>query len=369
MPSPDPFDALAEFESIAATAAGTVLQPSNRFRRELRGRLATELGLTEAIADIEAPARRAARVPNTTPQEITMTDIETITDQPAPVTINVLIPYLCCNNAAAAMTFYATVLGATETVRMVGDDGRVGHAEMHVGGAAFYLADEYPEMDVLSPTTIGGTSVNLQLRVVDVDGAFAAAIDAGAIGLRPPSDQFYGERTATFVDPFGHKWTLATQIEAISNDEMAARSVSEGFESSFGDVAADGTAADPSADPATAAVVEVGYYTIGVADVDKAATFFGGLFGWESEPATAGSVGGSYRHVGNTTMPLGFTDNEEAGKPHLYYRVVNVASYVAKVRELGGKVVSQDEYASGGAASCLDDQGNPFDLWEPAPGY
>ena len=364
MSSPDPFDALA-----AGTAA---IEPSTAFRSELRNRLAIELELTEEIAAVHTPARlTGASTPSVAPsrvqsntQEITMTDQDDATE--TEMANDALVPYLCCSGAAEAMAFYIDVFGAIETMRMVSDDGRVGHAELRVGAAKFFLADEYPEIGVLSPTTLGGSSVNLQLRVGDVDAVYRSALGHGATGMRPPSDQFYGERTATITDPYGHRWTFTAPIETVSNEVMAQRSAAQGFTSSFGE--ASGVAPDTArADGPD--VVEVGYYTIGVVDVDKAAAFYGALFGWAAEEAAVGSVGGLYRHVANTKLPLGFTDNETSGRPRLHYRVDDVAAAAERVRQLGGTVVSIDDYASGGSASCLDDQGNAFDLWEPGPGY
>src|SRR5207302_6078467 len=120
-----------------------------------------------------------------------------------------LTPYLAVKDAAAAIEFYKAGLGATEEFRMTGDDGRIGHAEIHIGDDVLYLADEFPEMAVVSPQTLGGTPVTLHLNVADVDATFAQAVAAGATSLREPADQFYGDRNATILDPFGHRWMLS----------------------------------------------------------------------------------------------------------------------------------------------------------------
>jgi PhnB protein len=140
-----------------------------------------------------------------------------------------LTPYLAVKDAAAAIEFYTRGLGATEEFRMTGDDGRIGHAEIHIGDDVVYLADEFPEMAVVSPQTLGGTPVTLHLNVADVDATFAQAVAAGATSLREPADQFYGDRNATILDPFGHRWMLSTRIEEMTAEEMERRAAAEGY--------------------------------------------------------------------------------------------------------------------------------------------
>jgi len=140
-----------------------------------------------------------------------------------------LTPYLAVKDAAAAIEFYKAGLGATEEFRMTGDDGRIGHAEIHIGDDVLYLADEFPEMAVVSPQTLGGTPVTLHLNVTDVDATFAQAVAAGATSLREPADQFYGDRNATILDPFGHRWMLSARIEDLSAEEMERRAAAEGY--------------------------------------------------------------------------------------------------------------------------------------------
>ena len=132
-------------------------------------------------------------------------------------------PYLCVDGAAAAIDFYTSVLGAKERMRMPGPDGKLGHAELLLGDAVVMLADEYPEMDVRSPTSIGGSPVTIHVYVEDVDRVFEQAMAAGATALRPVENQFYGDRSGSFVDPFGHKWNVASHVEDIPPEEMAKR--------------------------------------------------------------------------------------------------------------------------------------------------
>jgi PhnB protein len=132
-------------------------------------------------------------------------------------------PYLIVDGGNAAIDFYASVLGATERMRMSGPDGEVGHAEIEIGDSVIMLADEHPEMDALGPKTVGGTPVSIHVYVEDADGAFERAIEAGAKALRAVEDKFYGDRSGSFEDPFGHHWHVATHVEDVPPDEMAKR--------------------------------------------------------------------------------------------------------------------------------------------------
>ena len=132
-------------------------------------------------------------------------------------------PYLIVDGAAAAIDFYKSVLGADERMRMGGADEKVGHAELAVGDSVIMLADEHPEMDAVGPKTVGGTPVSLHVYVDDADSVFERAIEAGARALSPVEDKFYGDRSGSFEDPFGHHWSVATHVEDISPDEMSKR--------------------------------------------------------------------------------------------------------------------------------------------------
>lgn len=133
-------------------------------------------------------------------------------------------PYLFVDGAAAAIDFYSAVLGATQRGdRMTGPDGRVGHAELQLGDSVIMLADEYPEIGARGPKSVGGSPVLLNVYVEDVDAVFAKALAAGAIELRPVADQFYGDRSGSFEDPFGHRWSIASHVEDVPPQEMAAR--------------------------------------------------------------------------------------------------------------------------------------------------
>lgn len=127
------------------------------------------------------------------------------------------------SNGAKAIEFYQKAFGAIEEMRMASPDGKIGHAELKIGAARFMLSDEYPEMGVRSPESIGGSPVALHLYVEDVDATFAQAVAAGAKVVRKLEDQFYGDRAGKLVDPFGHCWFLATHKEDVAADELKRR--------------------------------------------------------------------------------------------------------------------------------------------------
>ena len=143
--------------------------------------------------------------------------------KPVPDGYSNVTPYLVIKGAAAAIDFYKKAFGATELMRMPHPDGRIGHAELKFGDSHVMLADEFPEMNVVSPQTLGNSPVGLLLYVDDVDATFAKAVALGATVNKPLADQFYGDRTGTVVDPFGHKWTIATHKEDVSPEEMQRR--------------------------------------------------------------------------------------------------------------------------------------------------
>jgi PhnB protein len=143
--------------------------------------------------------------------------------KPIPDGYHTVTPYLIVRGAAGALEFYKKAFGATELFRMAGPGDRVGHAEIALGDSRIMLADEHPEFGAVSPQTVGGTPVSLCLYVPDVDALAERAVAAGAKVLRPVKDQFYGDRSGTFADPFGHVWTIATHKEDLSPQELQRR--------------------------------------------------------------------------------------------------------------------------------------------------
>ena len=134
-------------------------------------------------------------------------------------------PYLSVRNAEEMIEFYKRVFGATESMRFNQPDGRIGHAELKINGAPFMLADEFPEMDFLSPKSLGSkrSPVSIHIYVENVDEVYQKALAGGATSLREPANQFYGDRNAQVRDPSGHCWDLSTHIEDVSSEEMKKR--------------------------------------------------------------------------------------------------------------------------------------------------
>ncbi|HSL75121.1 MAG TPA: VOC family protein [Ilumatobacteraceae bacterium] len=251
----------------------------------------------------------------------------------------VITPYLCVHDATAAIEWYRQHFGATVR-NVIPWEGRVGHAEIDVAGAVFYLSDEAPALGVRAPERDGShTSVSIVLQVAAVEEFVARAVDGGAIVQRP-IEEAHGSRNAWLVDPFGHRWNIATPT--YSPEEIAARRA-------------------PS---------EPYYMTLTTADVDRAAVFYGAVLGWQSEPQANGG-----RHVTNTEMPIGLRPENnpfgrtEPGQIEMWFTVRDFDDAVERVRVAGGTVVELNSWDSGREAICEDDQGVVFKLSEPAPGY
>ncbi len=143
--------------------------------------------------------------------------------QPIPEGYPRVTPYLNVAGATDAIDFYCKVLGASERMRMGGPDGKVGHAELDLGGSVIMLADESQEVGNQSPVTLGGTPVSLMVYVEDVDSTYGAALAAGATEIQAVEDKFYGDRSGMFKDPWGHEWTIASHVEDVSEEDMERR--------------------------------------------------------------------------------------------------------------------------------------------------
>lgn len=269
-----------------------------------------------------------------------------------------LRPYLVVDGADAAIEFYGLVFGATVVGELIrGDDGRVGHSELDIAGNRLFLADAYPELGIYAPDPAVG--VALHLEVDDADAVVARARAAGAQVLQAVEDRFYGSRSGTVRDPFGHQWqidapgTVGT-TRAARDQEMT----DSGYHYETVDL---GERAEPPAPAATAP--GLGYFTVDAPDGARAAAFYGALLGWQAEASGRGY------HVANIEPPGGIDSSKDDPGVTIYFRVDDVAAAAARVRELGGTVLSEETHPSGGDAACLDDQGVPFHLWQPAPGY
>jgi uncharacterized glyoxalase superfamily protein PhnB len=330
----NPFEQLRVDDAVAPAPT-----PDPRFASQLRAQLEASLAPV-----IQLPERE---------------DKPPMTDTTATTTVTatqILVPYIAVHDASAALDWYANALDGIETVRYVGDDGRIGHAEMTVHGARIMLSDAYPEIGVVDANSYEGSSCALHLEVDDIDAVHAAAVDAGATSLREPEDQAHGSRMSTIVDPFGHRWmfsqTIATPTAAEIDAAMSDFTVIE--------------AAAPAAEGALAGAtrpgrpIQLGYYTIHTDDIAKAATFYSRVLGWEVDPASG--------HVSNCDLPFGFqTDYGEGVR--LWMQVGDADPVIARVLEMGGEIVEDTVYASGRGVECRDDQGGRFDLHHPAPGY
>ncbi|MBX6367057.1 MAG: VOC family protein [Rhodospirillales bacterium] len=143
--------------------------------------------------------------------------------KPIPDGYHAVTPYLVCADAERAIDFYEKVFGAEERMRIAAPDGKIGHAELVIGGSTIMLADEHPEMGARAPGAFGGSPVTLVLYVADVDATVARAVESGARVQRPVEDKFYGDRMGTIVDPEGHVWHVATHVEDVPQDELLRR--------------------------------------------------------------------------------------------------------------------------------------------------
>jgi PhnB protein len=193
----------------ALLAGRRVVLPVTEAEREIGIRIAELLAVARDVRELPTPEfrqRLARELAGTSPRRAA-----------------VLRPYLSVRDAAAALDFYRTAFGATETYRLTEPGGRVGHAQMRLGDAEWMLADEYPEYGIYAPTAGASSGVRMHLSVPDVDAFVARAGAAGATVAVPPKDQFYGERTAKLVDPFGHVWQVATTKEVVPEDEIKRR--------------------------------------------------------------------------------------------------------------------------------------------------
>jgi len=142
--------------------------------------------------------------------------------KPIPEGYHSVTPYLIISGAAEAIEFYKKAFGAIELFRM-DHQGKIGHAEIRIGDSPIMLADEQPAMGYVGPQALGGTPVSLMIYVDDVDAIYKQAISSGAVELKALQDQFYGDRSGTLKDPYGHIWTIATHKEDVTPEEMDKR--------------------------------------------------------------------------------------------------------------------------------------------------
>ena len=275
----------------------TPVQPDPAFAARLKARIARELGasISGGISMTSAPS---------------------------------LVPYLAVADGRRALEWYVDVLGARRRGEpIIMPDGRLGHAELELGESVLYLADEFPELNVVAPRAESGTSVSLSLQVENVDATVERASRAGAAVERPPSDEFYG-RTAGIRDPFGHRWLLQSPLPIASHDRLR-----------HGDVA---------------------YVSLWVPDVERAAEFFGAVLGWQY--AAGGEADG--RQLEGVQTRHGMFGGQPRATLFCCYVVDDLDSAVERVRAAGGQAETPDDRPYGRLAECTDPDGLRFALMD-----
>ena len=251
----------------------------------------------------------------------------------------VITPYLCVHDANAALDWYRDYFGAN-VHNVIPWEGRVGHAEVDVAGAVFYVSDEALHLGVAAPIRDGShTSVSIVIQVAAVEQFIERATSGGATVQRP-IEEGHGSRSAWIIDPFGHRWNVGTPV--FDAEQLAVRR-------------------EPS---------EPYYMTLTTPDVERGAVFYGAVLGWEFQ-----DQGNGGRHVDNTEMPIGLRavenpfGNTEPGEIEMWFTARDFDDAIERVRVAGGTVIELNAYGSGREAICEDDQGVAFKLSEPAPGY
>jgi PhnB protein len=141
--------------------------------------------------------------------------------RPVPEGYHTVTPYLICDGAAQAIDFYKRAFGATEVMRMPMPDGKIGHAELKIGDSVIMLADENAARGIRSPKHYGGSPVSVLLYMGNVDAIFEQAVSSGAKAVQAPQDMFYGDRTSSVTDPFGHSWHIHTHVKDVSPEELS----------------------------------------------------------------------------------------------------------------------------------------------------
>jgi PhnB protein len=222
-----------------------------------------------------------------------------------PEVLEGVIPYLVVSDAAAAIEFYKKAFGASETLRLSGPGPKIGHAEIKIGNSTIMLSDEFVDYGAVSPKTLGGSPAKIHIYVNDVDTVARQAVAAGAKIVRPVQDQFYGDRSGQFADPFGYVWILATQKEKMSGAEMQRR-----FDAMVNQQS-DATATQASAEPRVSPIPK-GFRTVTpylmATDVPQLVDFVQRIFGAEEiMRSTGGSGGGIHSEVriGNSMLMIG----------------------------------------------------------------
>jgi predicted enzyme related to lactoylglutathione lyase len=296
------------------------VSPDPAFAARLRARLESALtlpthlegvdmsGTDTAIAELNQPAAVLAPPQSAEPDS-----------RPAAA-----IPYLTVPDARAAIAWYRDALGAAQVGEpIVMDDGRIGHAELALGGGVFYLADQYPELGLKPPAPLAN-SVSLMLQVADTDAALERARTFGAQVQREPYEN-YGARNAIIIDPSGHRWMLSGPVPA------AVSPIQHG---------------------------DVGYVSVWAPDIERAARFYGQVLGWTFDPAT--------RQVTNTREHIGIFNADGSATLFCCYAVADLDVARQAITEGGGEPGATHEFDFGTVLDATDPDGTAFAVFRPA---
>jgi predicted enzyme related to lactoylglutathione lyase len=294
------------------------VQPDPAFAARLRARLESALSLPNRAGGIDMSGTDTAIAELNVPA----TEPEVATTPPRAAAL----PYLSVANARDAIAWYIETFGASLVGQMYEmDDGRIGHAELAIGDGVLYLADEYPELGLKAPDP-QTNSVSLMLHVADSDATLERARERGAAVLREPYEN-YGSRSATIVDPFGHRWMLSGPVTG------APIQIQHG---------------------------DVGYISVWAPDADRAAAFYGQVLGWTYDPQT--------HQVTNTKEHIGIYSVD--GPPTLFccYAVTDLDGARQAVVDGGGTVDELEQFDFGTLSGATDPQGASFGVFQPNPG-
>ncbi|BCI51818.1 glyoxalase [Mycolicibacterium litorale] len=285
------------------------VQPDPAFAARLRARLESALRLPHRTEGVDMSGTDTA-----------LAAVAAVPAVPRPAAL----PYLAVSDARAAIDWYTDALGAAlRGAPIVMDDGRIGHAELTLGGGVLYLADEYPELGLKAPAP-EHVSVSLMLAVNDTDTALRRARDHGARVQREPYES-HGDRTAVIVDPFGHRWMLSGPVTG------AAPLIRHG---------------------------DVGYVSLWTADAERAAAFYGRVLGWTYD--------GDIRQVTSTDLPTGVFAGDGPATLFCCYAVDDLDAARQSITAAGGTVGATTEHPFGTTLDATDPLGNPFAVFTPS---
>ncbi len=280
--------------------------------------------------------------------------------EPVPALRQAAAPYLTLKDTARALDFYKKAFGAIETFRMAEPSGKIGHAQITIGGSSIMLADEYPDYGAISPETLGGSPVKMHLYVDDVDAVFQQAVASGAKIVRPVEDQFYGDRSGQLTDPFGYTWTVATPQQNLSQEEIQRR---------FTEMSTLHPKKKPAVDPIPKGYTTLTTYLV-AQDADGLIEFMTKTFGAEetfrSGPGSEGGVhcevriGDSMLMVGGGGAGMKWRGTPLPSAFHIY--VPDCDTTYARALEAGGTSIQEpkDQFYGERSAAVKDAAGNSW---------